>query len=190
MRSPHRLGVIAVVLTSALLVAGCSAPAPEPDPTETTASTPTSSPEPEPDDTSTEAPIAEDATCETIIPAETVADFESIGWTVQADRFYLGELEIADGLQCVWADFDGPAGDHVQLFGWAPITASQAETAQAELEGQGWIREDGAEGVYITENPDTTIAVDDEGYGLTYLFGDGWVIFADTKQGLLLIERP
>ena len=55
---------------------------------------------------------------------------------------------------------------------------------------QGWVREDSAEGVYITESPETTIAVDEEGYGMTYLFGDGWVKLADTKQGLLLIEWP
>ena len=29
-----------------------------------------------------------------------------------------------------------------------------------------------------------------EGYGLTYLFGDGWVKYADTKQGLLLVVWP
>ena len=48
----------------------------------------------------------------------------------------------------------------------------------------------GGEGVYITEAKETTIAVDSEGYGMTYLFGDGWVKLADTKQGLLLIEWP
>ena len=39
----------------------------------------------------------------------------------------------------------------------------------------------------VTESADTTVATDDEGYGLTYLFGDGWVKYADTKQGLLLV---
>lgn len=29
---------------------------------------------------------------------------------------------------------------------------------------------------------------DGEGYGMTYLFGDGWVKVADTKQGLVLVE--
>lgn len=185
-----RLAAAVVLASTVLVVTACSVPAPESDPTETTASTPSSTPEPEPEDTSTEAPMAEDVTCETLIPAETVADFESLGWTAQADRFYVGEIELPDGLQCVWADFEGPASDHLQLFGWAPITAAQAEAAQAVLEDQGWIREEGPEGVYITENPETTIAVDEDGYGLTYLFADGSVTLADTKQGLLLIEVP
>jgi hypothetical protein len=43
------------------------------------------------------------------------------------------------------------------------------------------------EGLIVTESADTTVATDDQGYGLTYLFGDGWVKHADTKQGLLLV---
>ena len=34
------------------------------------------------------------------------------------------------------------------------------------------------------------MTTDAEGYGITYLFGDGWVTFSDTRQGLLLIQRP
>ena len=37
---------------------------------------------------------------------------------------------------------------------------------------------------------DTAVATDDEGYGLTYLFGDGWVKYADTKQSIALVEWP
>ncbi len=69
-------------------------------------------------------------------------------------------------------------------------TDDAAEDAQANLVSQGWVREDGADGVYITESPEMTIAPDEQGYGMTYLFGDGWVIVADTKQGLVLIEWP
>ncbi|MET0735230.1 MAG: hypothetical protein ABWY55_06265 [Microbacterium sp.] len=191
MTSPlSRLGVALVLTATAILATACASPAPDPDSTATTAPTPSaSSPEPEP--TATEAPVAsDDPTCETIIPASTVADFESIGWSAQADRFYVGELELSEGLQCVWADFEGPAGDHIQLFGWSLISDTDAAAAQASLEGQGWVREESPEGVIITENPETTIAVDDQGYGMTYLFGDGWVKVADTKQGLILIEWP
>ena len=45
-------------------------------------------------------------------------------------------------------------------------------------------------GVYVTESPSTVIAPDENGYGITYLFADGQVTVADTKQGLLLIEWP
>ncbi|MGA7146930.1 MAG: hypothetical protein WBX17_00370, partial [Microbacterium sp.] len=73
---------------------------------------------------------------------------------------------------------------------WAPIVADAAVDAQADLVDQGWLREEAPNGVYITEAKETTIAVDADGYGMTYLFGDGWVKLADTKQGLLLIEWP
>ena len=52
----------------------------------------------------------------------------------------------------------------------------------------GWRREDGADGIYITEDPQYAMGTDDDGYGMTYLFGDGWVKFADTRQSLLLID--
>jgi hypothetical protein len=190
MSSPiFRLGA-AVVLAAALgLATACAPSAPEPDPTETVAPTPTDS-APEPTEAPTQAPVADDPTCETIIPDSTVADFESVGWTVRAERFHIGEIELAGGVQCVWADFDAPAGDHLQLYGWAPVSDTVAADAQASLLGQGWIREESADGIYITENPETTIAVDEEGYGMTYLFTDGAVELADTKQGLILVEWP
>ncbi|MET0297635.1 MAG: hypothetical protein ABW024_09555 [Microbacterium sp.] len=189
MSSPFtRLGA-ALVLAGTLVVAtACAAPAPEPTASETAAPSP-SAPSPEPTTAETEAPEA-DPTCETIIPDSTVADFESVGWTVQADKFYIGEFEIPDGLTCRWADFDAPAGDHLQFYGWAPILDEVAAEAQDSLVGQGWIREEAPEGVYLTENPETTIAVDEDGYGMTYLFTDGAVSLADTKQGLILVEWP
>ena len=122
----------------------------------------------------------EEPTCETIISPTTVEDFESLGWTSLSDKFLVGSFEIPDGVQCIWGDFS-TATDHVQLFGWAPIAADQAEKAEAELVGQGWRREESPEGVYITESPETAVSVDEDGYGLTYLFGDGWVKYADTK---------
>ena len=63
-------------------------------------------------------------------------------------------------------------------------------TRRTTSSSQGWLRESGADGVYVTESPETTIAADENGYGMTYLFGDGWVMLADTKQGLVLIEWP
>ncbi|MHC2998843.1 hypothetical protein [Microbacterium sp. HJ5] len=187
----HRIGAALLIALAATLATACAASTPpSTQPSETTASTPTT-PAPEPTPTVSAAPEpGEDPTCETLIGADVVADFESIGWSAQAEKFYLGDVELAHGIQCVWADFEGPAGDHLQLFGWAPIESDQAGEAQTALVGQGWIREESEAGVYITEPKETTIAVDDEGYGMTYLFGAGWVKLADTKQGLLLIEWP
>lgn len=184
-----RLGAALSIAAVAALATACAGAEPEPTTTATAAPTMTEA-APEPVVTETTEPETPDPTCETIIPAATVEGYESIGWTVQSDRFYLGELELADGIICTWADFDGPASDNLQRFGWAPITDEAAADAQTALVAAGWIREDGAAGVYITEHPDTAIAPDDEGYGMTYLFTEGQVLFADTKQGLLLVEWP
>ncbi|MDY0909398.1 hypothetical protein [Microbacterium sp. CFBP9034] len=189
--SRHRLGAALVIALTAFLATACASQAPPAvQPDETIAGTPTAPP---PESTATptaDAGAEEDPTCETLIGEDIVADFESIGWSAQAEKFYLGDLELEHGVQCVWADFEGPAGDHLQIFGWAPISEEDAAPAQAALVGEGWVREESAEGVYITEPKETTIAVDDEGYGMTYLFAAGWVKLADTKQGLLLIEWP
>ena len=118
-----------------------------------------------------------------------VADFESVGWTVRAEPFRAGEMEIPEGVQCVWGDFS-TATDHVQIFGWAPISEDDAAEVEDHLVEVGWRVEESSEGTIVTESAETTIATDEEGYGLTYLFGDGWVKYADTKQGLILVVWP
>ncbi len=182
---------------AAILLAGiaassvaCAAAAPEAAPTPTaTAATPTpSTPAPTPDAQPTEEPIP-DPTCDNLIPAETVAAFDELGWTARADIMYVGSTELADGIQCLWGDFT-TVSDHVQIFGWAPITDAEARAAQDELVASGWVREVTDGGVIITESPETAVATDDEGYGFTYLFGDGWVKSADTKQSLILVAWP
>ena len=187
-----RVGAALVLVLSATLATACSStPPPAPESTNGGDATPSTAPEAAPSAEPTVAPVTtEDPACDTIISDAIVADFASVGWTARADPFYVGELEIPEGLKCVWADFAGQAGDHVRIFGWAPIAEDAADDAQDELVAQGWVRENSAEGVYVTESPETTIAVDENGYGMTYLFGDGWVMLADTKQGLVLIEWP
>lgn len=191
MPAPRILGTAAAFVLTALVLTACSGTpeqtAPEetgaaPAPT-TAAPDPSATPEPEPAST-------DDPTCETLIGESVVADFESIGWTAQESPLYIGSTEIEGGLQCMWADFEGPAGDHGQMFGWAAISEADATAAQDELTSQGWVLEEDAEGVYITESPDTVIASDENGYGITYHFTEGQVTVADTKQGLLLIEWP
>ncbi|WP_203579747.1 hypothetical protein [Microbacterium hibisci] len=191
MPAPRILGAAAVLVLSAVILSACAgSPEAAPEPTgnaqtpTAAAPGPTATPEPEP--ASTEKP-----TCETIISASVVAEFERLGWTAQESPLYIGSTEMADGLQCMWADFQGPAGDHGQMYGWAPISESEATETQEELVAQGWLREDDdPTGVYITESAETAIATDAEGYGMTYLFGEGHVKVADTKQNLLLIEWP
>lgn len=131
-----------------------------------------------------------DPTCETIILSSTAADFESIGWKPQSETFRVGATEVPDGILCKWSDGSATAAG-VQMFGWAPIDATAADKAEDDLVASGWKREDGANGeVYVTENPDWLAGRGADGYGITYLFGDGWVKVADTKQSLVLIDWP
>lgn len=134
------------------------------------------------------APVG-DPTCENIIPESVTETFDSVGWTYRAESFRIGAIVLTEGISCVWGDYT-VASDQVQLFGWAPISRSESESAQRALLESGWIRERGETGDYITESESTTVGTDSEGYGLTYLFGDGWIKLADTKQGLLLIQWP
>ncbi|MFG6445346.1 hypothetical protein ACFXQA_08720 [Microbacterium sp. P07] len=181
------LASLALLGTVGVLTACTAPPAPEPSASQSVAApsaTPDASPEP-----TTSATAEAEASCESILPADTVADFEEIGWTAQEKPFYAGAVELTEGFQCTWGDYT-VATDHVQIFGWAPATDSEAETAQQELLSSGWRGEESENGLYVTESADTAISTDADGYGITYLFGDGWVTIADTKQGLLLIERP
>jgi hypothetical protein len=190
-RSWHSFGGGLLLAATLMLATGCAgANGSAPEATETPGPAPAAtSPSPTPLETPTEQPPAADPTCDTIIPANVVTEFEGAGWSARAEPFRIGETTLSDGVHCVWGDFS-VATDHVQIFGWAPITASEAAEAQDELISNGWRREQAPDGVLITESSNTTVATDEEGYGLTYLFGDGWVKHADTKQGLLLVVWP
>ncbi|HEX5858042.1 MAG TPA: hypothetical protein VFY91_08035 [Microbacterium sp.] len=182
----HRLGAALAIAAAMTVVTACAAPAPAPSALPTIEPSGANTPPPaEPDPA--ETPVAGKPTCETIIPAATVEDFKSVAWSYEQEDFRVGPTVVEGGLQCVWANFSGPATDHVQIFGWAPIEEDAAIEAQEALIAEGWVREDSDEGVYITENPETTLSTDSEGYGLTYLFGDGWAKVADTKQGIILV---
>lgn len=186
----NRFPLAAGVLLAALSLTACggaSAPAETPTPSaETPAEIPqaevTSAPE-----TQTPTP-GEPLTCENMISAVTIEALTAQGWTYKEQPLMVGELTVDGGLRCDWSDYT-TASDHGQMYGWGPITEQAARTAESSLERDGWLRssEDGS--TYLTEDPAYAIAKDDEGFGMTYEFGDGWVKFADTKQGLLLIEH-
>ncbi|MDQ0645272.1 hypothetical protein [Microbacterium murale] len=182
------LATLAAV-TIALTLSACTA-APEPTPTPTPPPTETATPAPEP--SVSETPEPEETpqaapTCETIIAPSTVTALSDHGWTHREHQFRLGEDVVEGGIQCVWGDYT-VASDHVQVFGWAPMDQAASNTAQQKLLSAGWQRADSDGHVYITENPDTAFAVDEEGFGMTYEFGDGWVTVADTRRGLVLVE--
>jgi hypothetical protein len=173
-----------LLLVALTACAGPSSPAPSASPQATdpgpqASVEPVATPEPT-------APSTE-LTCESMISAGTVDALTDAGWTAQPKDFVIGDITMTDGLLCFWADYE-VASDHGQLYGWSAMSASDAADAQITLLASGWTREDSAEGIYITEDPQYSMGTDDAGYGMTYLFGDGWVKFADTKQGLILIE--
>ncbi|GAA3925482.1 hypothetical protein [Microbacterium soli] len=184
-RLPLALGI----LLTALCLAACGSPA-APGTTAPTTKTPDV-----PKETATSEPVQQTSppptiptpTCETIISEGTVRALQEQGWTYEQREFRIGDVPVESGLECMWADYT-TASDHGQMYAWGLLSSEQSRTAQAGLQTDGWLRssEDGR--TYFTEDPAYAIAVDDEGYGMTYEFGDGWVKFADTKQGLLLIE--
>jgi len=181
----------ALLFAAALAFTACATPEPEvPDttPAPTAGSAASASPTAEPEPEETAEPVAA-PDCSALVSAATVEGFEDVGWTHREEPFTIGAAEVPDGIQCQWADFTVPGGP-LQIFGWAPIDADEAKDAQDELLSAGWVRESGEAGTYITENPQMALTTDAEGYGMTYLFGDGWVTLADTKQSLLLIENP
>lgn len=186
-RPVARLGALVALVGAAVFVTACSsAPQGAPEPTQTVSAEPVSPPEPSADASPAAPTAGDDPTCETIIPAATVEALEDVGWTSRAQPFFIGNTELIGGIQCVWGDFT-TATDHVQVYGWAPISASVADDVAQELVTEGWIRESAEQGFIITESENTALATDADGYGLSYLFGDGWVKYADTKQGLLLV---
>lgn len=137
----------------------------------------------------TASPTTHSPTCDTLITPDTVAALKKQGWVAKQRDFSFGPNVVPGGLECLWAD-PVTASDHGLLYGWAPISPGDAAARQAQLVASGWVQEDSDRGVYITADPRTTLNNDEQGYGMTYLFGDGWVTVSDTKQGLVLIVPP
>lgn len=190
MTSLPRVAPLAVlVLAAAALLAGCAGPDSAAPAVTTAAPVQTTAPTPVASATTSPTASAASVTCETLISQSIQDEFASHNWTYRQDVFHIGETTIAEGIECIWGDYS-VATDHVQIFGWAPISSTDADAARAELLAAGWLRVDDPSGDFVTENPDTAVAMDDEGYGLTYEFGEGWVTMSDTKQSLVLIERP
>ena len=191
MPTPRRLIPVAAFAAGILLLAGCATAAPGPEgsalPTAPTAEATATTGPSEPSPTPTSAPT--EVSCESIISTDTAAQLAAQGWTAKESPLVVGTTTVSDGLSCMWADFAVPSGA-LLIFGWGPIDDADAVAAQNELLAQGWMREEGTEGTYITEDPMQAPTTDVDGYGMTYLFGDGWGTVADTKQGLLLINRP
>lgn len=186
MNSRIILATAGVLLLLAALTA-CSDPI-EPTPSSTPdAVDPSPVSTPEPVVSTTPEPPKAELTCESMITAGTVTALTNAGWTAQPKEFMVGGVELTEGLLCFWGDYS-VASDHGQLYGWSPLSVEDAARAQSGLLAEGWKREDSDDGIYFTEDPRYSMGLDADGYGMTYLFGDGWVKFADTKQALILVE--
>lgn len=192
MSLPHSriLTTLAAIGVTALLLTGCGSSA-EPTPTATVGTdAPSAAPTAaQPDPSASPTASAAAVTCESIVVADVLAELTEQGWTAKAVPFAAGGVNLDDGVQCTWADYTVASGN-LLIFGWAPITADQATAMQEGLGTEGWLREVVDGQVYITEDPMQAPTTDEDGYGMTYEFGDGWVTVADTKQNLLLIQRP
>ncbi|MFD5214628.1 hypothetical protein [Microbacterium sp. NPDC058345] len=189
MRTPVPLAFGALLAVVALTACSASAPsdaAGTPKPKPTASETPAPAGTTEPVNQPTPTPSAEPA-CDTVITEGTVEALTSQGWTAKQEEFRIGETVLDGGLVCLWSDYS-TASDHGQMYGWAPLDVASADAAQRTLQSEGWLRSAEGDSVYLTEDPEHAIATDDEGFGMTYEFGDGWVKVSDTKQGLLLID--
>ncbi|WP_221584040.1 hypothetical protein [Microbacterium sp. G2-8] len=125
-------------------------------------------------------------TCETIVSTSFAEELLGMGWSAREEPFRIGEHELTDGIQCIWGD--ATTGSEVaQMYGWVPVDDETSSEMQQYLEDNGWIREEEGDAIYLTENPEFAPYVGDDGYGMTYQFGEGWITLADTKSGLRLI---
>ncbi|MDR2293922.1 MAG: hypothetical protein LBE05_01780 [Microbacterium sp.] len=170
------------------VLAGCSPAAPE----GTTPATPPatanpSAPDPEGSETATE-PV--ELTCESMISAGLASGYTAQGWTAVSNPLYIGSTLIPDGISCTWGNHAGEGNDVAQVFGFGTLTPELAAQAQADLAAQGWTTEEDSAGVLVTEPRDSALIKDADGYGMSYLFGDGWVRLADTRESLILVVWP
>lgn len=157
----------ALVAASLLALAGCAAENDAPTPDETTA----------------------ELTCAALVSPGLADDLADLGWEAREEPFMVGATELDGGIQCKWGDPEGD-GEAMQLYAWAPLEPERAAELEDELESEGWVREEEDSRVILTENPETAFQTDENGYGFTYAFGDGWVSFSDTKAGLDVIRWP
>lgn len=181
----------ATLLLLAGALAACSSPTPAPA-TSTSAPAPTITAQPGTgSNTAPPEPTAdpEAATCENLLPATLVTQFEEMGWSYQQSQLFGVDAPLPDSIQCTWGDYASHSSESVQIYAWSPIDDATATAMQDALVAQGWTREVKDDVVYITAGDRSTV-VDENGYGMTYKFVEGSVSYADTKQGLVLLQWP
>lgn len=175
MTGARRAATVVLAVAAALVLTACTGapPAPEPQPTGATP-TPTADATPDP------ASIS----CESILPEDLVAQFKDYGLVAIEEPFSFGDPEttsLPEGVLCTWGSPDVATDHGVQLFGWAPLDEAGHEKWATFLADQGWKRTEGEGLEYYSDPFEGT-------EGVTYAFGDGYVILADSKQGVTLVS--
>lgn len=178
----RRAVFVTTVMLAAVLLSACSPSAASPD-----AVSPGSTAGPSEGSGSAQPPLTEPATCENILAADVVTELEEAGWKARENPFSIDGVELP-GVDCMWVDESEDSGG-MMFFAWSTITEEQSQGAQDFLEKSGWRAEGAGTVAYLTEDPDGAMTVDEDGFGMTYAFGPGWVALAETKQDLLLIDR-
>ncbi|MFK4789985.1 hypothetical protein [Microbacterium sp. ZW T5_56] len=183
-----RLLRVGVMLAAAAVLAGCAPAATVGAP----AATPPASSDPSATAPGSSEPPAEpvELTCESMLSAGLVAGYAAQGWTAVSNPLYIGSTLIPDGMSCTWGNHAGEGNDIAQVFGYGTLTPELATQAQADLAAQGWTTEEDPSGVLVTEPRDGALITDADGYGMSYLFGEGWVRLADTREALILVVWP
>lgn len=185
------LALTTLVITAS--VAGCGgASADGGDETARASDAATVAPSPTPTPTPTSTPLA--LTCESIVTADTVSGLSSEGYTGLKwgdGPWTIGDQPFADGLACIWSQDHSVGTDNFLWFGWSPADDASRSAAIASLTADGsFVAEETAEGTYVTIDQAQAVTVDENGYGTTYLFSDGWVIGAFTRAGLQAVQVP
>ena len=201
MIAPRTLATSTTVLLSVLLLAGCGSANTDTTakPTAAPSGAASAAPQVTTDDTPAPAETTdEDLTCETMIPESVVGALTSQGWSATASQLSVGSQTIDDSLLCTWAPTGSFEG---QMYGVGRLTSTEENQLRSDLAAQGWTTQDAADGVYFTAPvaaaptpaPGATASTTGGGgtmSGFTYLLGDGWVKYADTRDGILLIVTP
>jgi hypothetical protein len=185
-RTIFTAALIALVATASL--SGCAANTPTSGTTSKPSSTNTAAAPSTPTPTPTPTFVADDYTCQSILPPATLAVFkgkQSAGFTLQKD--YVERVHNFDATLALFDDYKGilcqwayPGATKSVDYGFSAISVTQAKTVQATLTRNGYSPEGKDNGIVYT-NADPTDFPDN------YLFIDGYWFYASQTSLLDLI---
>ncbi|PRY69544.1 hypothetical protein B0I08_102220 [Glaciihabitans tibetensis] len=188
----HRHLAVSTSLVLLLALSGCASAAPGDAPAEaTTSAAPTEAPATAtPSSVPSAAPSIDpaDYTCETILPAATLAVFaeqEADGFVLQADfversrNFGSDLVYFVDfgGILCQWGY---PSGAEPVNYGFSALTADQKAERMARLTEGGFVAEE-------TDRGTRLVNADPASFPDTYLFTDGYWFYGSDSDVLEIL---